>query len=310
MKHVETMKAIVIGGANIDIKSHIEVAVTLGTSNPGQVRLSVGGVGRNIAHNLALLGCETHLITALSPDAHGDMLRLACEAVGIQLHTVQSAQPTGTYTAILDSLGDLVIGVAAMQSIDALTPETVAGFEADVVGTDILIADANLSGATLAYLAALAQALCLDFACEPVSVVKAVRIKPLLGRLPLFLLSPNRAQLAVLTGHDVSRPADLAPACTRLHEDGVRHVIVGLGPEGAFWSDGQRCGHVPALARTIVDATGGGDAALAAAVWGMKQGLTLEQAAHIGQRAAALTVTCAETVNPQLSPEHVYAEVP
>ena len=39
------MKVCVIGGANVDI-----------TATAGTIRVSWGGVGRNIAHNLALLG--------------------------------------------------------------------------------------------------------------------------------------------------------------------------------------------------------------------------------------------------------------
>ena len=50
------MRICVIGGANADIIATSFSAFVPNDSNPGAVRLTAGGVGRNIAHNLALLG--------------------------------------------------------------------------------------------------------------------------------------------------------------------------------------------------------------------------------------------------------------
>ena len=58
----------VVGGVNIDIGGRSDAPLVAGDSNPGRIRSSLGGVGRNIAHNLALLGAKVRLITAL-----GDM---------------------------------------------------------------------------------------------------------------------------------------------------------------------------------------------------------------------------------------------
>ena len=57
------MKICVIGGANIDITGKAAFKFIYGDSNPGTVRLSLGGVARNIAHNLTLLGDEVNLLT-------------------------------------------------------------------------------------------------------------------------------------------------------------------------------------------------------------------------------------------------------
>lgn len=48
------MRICVIGGANVDITATSGRAFQFGDSNPGTVQVSWGGVGRNIAHNLAL----------------------------------------------------------------------------------------------------------------------------------------------------------------------------------------------------------------------------------------------------------------
>jgi pseudouridine kinase len=66
--------SLVVGGANIDIKVAISGATIPATSNPGTATVSVGGVGRNIAHNLARLGTSVRLISAVGRDPEGDRL--------------------------------------------------------------------------------------------------------------------------------------------------------------------------------------------------------------------------------------------
>ena len=71
----------VIGGANIDIHGKSNDTLQERDSNPGQVHTSAGGVARNIAENLARLGVDCRLITAVGKDHHGQMLlRLARDA--------------------------------------------------------------------------------------------------------------------------------------------------------------------------------------------------------------------------------------
>ena len=68
----------VVGGANMDIGGFPSAALIPGDSNPGQVRMSVGGVGRNIAENAARMGLEVELITALGADGNGRMILEDC----------------------------------------------------------------------------------------------------------------------------------------------------------------------------------------------------------------------------------------
>ena len=58
----------VIGGANIDIHGRSTQALRSNDSNPGDVHISAGGVARNIAENLARLGADTRLISAVGDD--------------------------------------------------------------------------------------------------------------------------------------------------------------------------------------------------------------------------------------------------
>ena len=46
------MSVVIIGGVNIDIGGISKAPLVPYDSNPGKVMISLGGVGRNIAHNL------------------------------------------------------------------------------------------------------------------------------------------------------------------------------------------------------------------------------------------------------------------
>src|SRR5215510_3688762 len=92
-----------IGGANMDIKGRIAGRTVMGTSNPGTAVLSPGGVARNIAHNLALLGVRAALVSAVGRDALGTQLLAVTAAAGVDISGVlRTADATGSYSATLD----------------------------------------------------------------------------------------------------------------------------------------------------------------------------------------------------------------
>ena len=75
----------VIGAVNMDLTGTPAGELRPGDSNPGKVVLSPGGVGRNIAENLRLLGRKVSLITITGEDAYGDLIRERCRNAGIDM---------------------------------------------------------------------------------------------------------------------------------------------------------------------------------------------------------------------------------
>jgi len=295
-----------IGGANMDIKCRIDGPTVMGSSNPGASVLSPGGVARNIAHNLALLGIGAALIGVVGRDAFGEQLLAATTAADVDTRGVlRAVGATGRYGAVLDAHGQLILGVAAMSILERLTPRRLGAERARLAGADLIVADSNLPIDTLDWLIDFAAERGLRLALETVSVPKGGRLKRLLaaGR-PLFALFCNRAEAEALTGS-----AELRAAARRLHERGVRHVGIGLGRRGMFVSDGTRQRIVSALPARVVDVTGAGDAAVAGTLYGLLRGHDLAAAARFGQAAAALTLACEQSVNPRLSARAIRARL-
>lgn len=301
---------VVIGGANVDIKARSAAPATRHTSNPGHGSMTPGGVARNIAENLARLGTRTHLITAIGRDPLGDNLLAQTSAAGVRLEFVQRSDlPTGTYTAILDSDGELIVAVADMAVTDDLRPEHLNQAR-DVIGTaGLLVLDGNLGPAALEHALELAAAAEVRTILEPVSVPKAKVVSPLITtERPLYAVTPNRDELTALTALPTRTDRQLRLAADSLHQRGVQHVWVRLGAEGSMLSRSSgEVVQIPAVATTVEDVTGAGDSSLAAFCHALIEGQDPVEAARFGHAAAALTIASSHTVRPDLTPRLVRA---
>ncbi|MFT4264530.1 MAG: PfkB family carbohydrate kinase [Nocardioides sp.] len=321
---------LVVGGANVDLKARSAAPLVPETSNPGSTVLSPGGVGRNIAEVAARLGARVSLVSIVGADALGDDLLGTTAEAGVDIALVQrTATATGTYTALLDATGDLVAAVADMAAIEQLDPAPVAAVIAHAEPGTIVVLDGNLLPDALAHLLAAAGS-GLRVVLDPVSVPKAVRLLPALAGPPtagepvrdaspgsvspavarsagpawagLFLLTPNRDELAALTGLAVDTDDALIAAAESLRERGITWVWVRLGAAGSVMVGPDGATVLPAYSVDVVDVTGAGDAMLGAFCQALASGASVEEAARIGQAAAALTVASPDTVRTDLTP--------
>src|SRR6478735_8036277 len=198
----EEPAVVVIGGANMDVKARSARTAVPATSNPGTGSMAAGGVGRNIAENLARLGTRTHLVAAIGSDGLGDQVLAATSGAGVHVeHVRRSARATGTYTAVLDADGELVVAVADMAATDELAPEQVDAARDLFATASLVVLDGNLATRTLALALDLAASAGTRVVLEPVSVPKAAALAHLVAAdRPLFALTPNRDELGALTG--------------------------------------------------------------------------------------------------------------
>jgi pseudouridine kinase len=285
---------VVVGGANLDLKARTTAAVVRGTSNPGSLATSPGGVGRNIAENLARLGTSTTLVAAVGQDLFGDDLLGATATAGVDVSAVRRVPgATGTYLAVLEPTGELSVGVSDMAATATLGPEHL---DPTLLGrADLVVLDGNLRADTLAAAWTVATDAGVRVVLDPVSVPKAAALVHLLGERPLWCITPNTGELAVLGGN-----------VGALHDRGVELVWVRRGAEGSMLSgpEGElELDTVPG--EVVVDVTGAGDAMLAAFCHAVLGGASPGEAAAYGHAAAALTVASPDTVRVDLTDELV-----
>ena len=270
----------------------------------GGVNMDIGGTPmaplvRNIAHNMALLGLDVRMITALGDDVYAQKITTSCIELGIDLaHSLQvPGASTSTYLFLTDEKGDMELAVSDMEIYDHLTPQFLAGKEPLLNNARLVICDTNIPEPTLAWIASHCKA---PVFVDPVSTAKAVKVKPVLGRL--HTLKPNRIEAELLSGVAITGDESLARCADVLLSTGLHRVFISLGGDGVYAADyqGGRI-KVPCGTAKMVNTTGCGDAFMAALAWGWLEGLGLEEAARAGLAASAIAMEGAETINPALN---------
>lgn len=290
--------AVVIGGVNMDIGGTSCQKLRSADSNPGRVRMSLGGVGRNIAHNMALLGVDTRMLTAFGDDLYAQKLAASCGELGIDISRSLQVPggATSTYLFIADESGDMALAVSDMDIYEHLTPAFLASRAPLLHNAQVVVMDTNIPAQSIAWVA---EHIDLPIFVDPVSTVKAEKLRPILGKL--HTLKPNRLEAELLSGVAITDEASLNKAADALLDTGLRRVFISLGKDGVFAADhSQRC-RLPCLPGKMVNTTGCGDAFMSAIVWAYLEGTDLERTALAGLAAAAIAMESAETINAALS---------
>jgi len=250
--------AVVVGGVNIDIGGRPAGALVEADSNPGQVRMSLGGVGRNIAHNLALLGVDVRLLTAFGDDMNAQRIAASCGELGIDISQCLTVPggATSTYLFITDQAGDMALAVNDMEIYRHVTPVFLSGRARLLQNAQVLVVDANIPAESIAWLA---EHIRLPIFADPVSTAKADKLRPVLGEL--HTIKPNRQELEVLAGIPAQGREEITHAGRLLLDRGVKRVVVSWGRRGSLSVDQNDTVLLakPTHIEQMANATGAGD---------------------------------------------------
>ena len=221
---------VVVGGVNLDIGGRPHGELVAADSNPGQVRMSLGGVGRNIAHNMALMGLDVRMLTAFGDDMNAQRIAASCGELGIDISQCLTVPggATSTYLFITDGHGDMALAVSDMEIYEHVTPAFLAGRARLLQNAQLLVVDTNIPAQSIAWLA---ENIRLPIFADPVSTAKAEKLRPVLGKL--HTLKPNRLEAELLSGAHYRRgepqrrgrrPAGRRPAAG-IHQPGGRRGV-------------------------------------------------------------------------------------
>lgn len=290
--------AVVVGGVNVDIGGKSFAPLVEADSNPGTVHISLGGVGRNIAHNLSLLGTDVRMLTAFGDDVHGQRIAASCAELGIDASHARriTGGTTSTYLYLTDEHGEMALAVSDMEICKKITPTYLAGNLSLLQNARLVIADANIPQESLIYLAENCTA---PLFCDPVSTAKAEKLRPILSRI--HTLKPNKLEAELLSGVKIEGPGDVEKAAQALLSKGVQRIFISLGAEGVYAATATESRWLSNLPGQMVNSTGCGDAFMGALAWAYLEDLDLKQSALAGLAAASIAMETSETINPAMS---------
>ncbi|HEX6292450.1 MAG TPA: carbohydrate kinase family protein [Herpetosiphonaceae bacterium] len=300
---------VVIGGASLDIKGRLRRDFIPGTSNAAAIQISVGGVGRNLAENLARLGTSVALISAICADDFGRAIVQQTEAAGVDMRymIVTNEQRSSSYIAILSHDGSLLAGLDDSSAGRAISAEYIREHAALLENADMVAIDANVARPTAETILAICEAARVPVAFEPVAFGLADRYRQQVGRF--YLVTPNELEAEALSGLPVRDVATATAAAQKLVSLGVDVVLISLAGEGIVYASADEVGHLPSIPVEIVDPTGAGDALAATVIYGLTHHIPLAESVQLGQIAATVTLKSPETVAPEISLDYLYAQL-
>ena len=297
MPLLEIMKITVIGESNIDIavKPHGELSVK--SCAPSSIVFHHGGVARNIAHNLCLLGHEVKLASVFGDDGFAQSMIEECEKLGIDLSL--SSQYANAKSPIFLSFNDEVGNVQSAVSDIALNSCLDLDWLRDRIDSinrsDMVVADTLLSVEALTFL--------IDHCLVPlfidtVSPNRALLLTEALRqswKKSVFALKCNLAEAQSMTG--AKKPEE---AIKFLCAKGIEEVYLTLGEDGVWYGSKKEFRHFPAIEVETVNVTGAGDAFFSGIIHAHALGIKGVATVDYGLKAACHNAKSEAPVNPTL----------
>jgi pseudouridine kinase len=273
---------IVIGAVNIDIIAQSLVPLVNHDSNPGTVSVNLGGVGRNIAENLARLEIPIKLISVMGDDIYQQLIIDHHQQLKIDmslcLHLTNAK--SSTYLAITDQAGEMKLAINDMAIIEQLTPSYLSQYLTVINQSKAVVMDTNLSQATIDWLM---QEVKRPIFVDPVSTYKAQKLTKHLSKI--YGLKPNSLEAEILT----SSQYPYSILLDQLLQQGISQVYLSLGSEGICLADNDHKVKLTVSFGPIVNTTGCGDALMAGIIYGWYHDETLVDCGLWGLAMALLT---------------------
>ncbi len=290
---------LVIGASIIDITGFSAVKYRSHNSNPGCIKVSMGGVCRNIAETIARLGVPTKFISALGDDDHGRSIHEHSKFIGYDMSDslFLSQASTPTYLAILNEKGEMVSAIVDMWSLNQMD----AGFidtKADIIkNASYTFVDANnpklLEHILKTYYGQ------TKFVLDPISAVKAESIKHLMHYF--HTVKPNRFEAEAILGYPLDNDVALHRAADDFLAKGIVNVFISLDENGIFYANKNSRGILTAKGSKVVNVTGAGDSFVAALGYCYINAFSLLDTVKFAMAASLLTISHESTIHPDMS---------
>lgn len=295
---------VVIGSMNIDIAGYSLASLNYADSNPGKIKFTPGGVGRNIAENIALLGKESVLISAVGMDNHGEYLNAQTEKSGVNIDHIEKFKDLGTssYISLMDNHGEMLVAINDMNIVDKINPSMLEKKKDVLTSASLIVLDCNLPQKTIDWI--MRNYSLTPVFVDPVSAYKCVKIQNHLSRI--HTLKPNRIEAETLSGIKIADRSDIYKVADWFHSQGLKRLVISVGADGVFYSEkNSSSGWLTPFKINVVNVTGAGDSMIAGLAACFVDKTPFVDSVLFAQACSSITLTSQETINPDLSVKNV-----
>lgn len=303
---------VVIGAAFVDIKGYPYSQYIPTGRNSGFVVEVHGGVGRNIAEDIANVELRPTFVTVLdkrviSTEVAEKLRKHRCNTDYIR----RTDDGLGTWLAVFDNSGDVVGSISKRPDLSEIA--NILDEEGDEIfsAADSIAVEFDIEVPILKRVIALAEKHGKKVYAPVSNMTIAIERRDLLKNIDCLVCNLQEAELLFTDDYDGVKPDEMgALLFEKIRQARIPAMVVTMGGGGAAYAslDGEY-GFCPASKVDVKDTTGCGDAFFSGVAVGLTYGKSLRQACEIGTRLATSVIITDENVCPRFLPAEFGLEV-
>lgn len=307
------MGIVVIGTVFVDIKGFPDDVYNPTGRNAGRVETVHGGVGRNVAEDIANVELRPVFLSLVDDTASGEevLQKLRKHKVNTD-YILRKPDGMGLWLAVFDNTGDLAGSISKRPRMDAL--EALLDEKGDEIfrDADSIVVEIDLDKEIIKRVFRYAEKYGKKVYAVVSNMTIATERRDFLQSIDCFVCNLQEAGILFVDDFSALSPAELAEELyRRVVKANIPSMVVTMGGRGAVYADrrGDR-GWAPAKPVQVRDTSGAGDAFCAGVAAGLTYGKTLRESVEIGTTLAAAVITVAESTCPRFLPGELGLEVP
>lgn len=302
------MGIVVIGAVFVDIKGFPEDVYIPAGRNVGRIEQIHGGVGRNVAEDIANVELRPTFVSLADDTGIGaDVVRkLKSHKVNVD-HIRQVHGGMGTWLAVFDNKGDVVASISQRPDMSPLVQLLDEQGDEIFSTADSIVIEIDLDKDIVKRAFKLAEKYHKPIYTVVANMSIAVQRRDFLQYTDCFICNRQEAGILFSDDYTSATPEQMRDILShKVQLAQIPSMIVTLGDKGAVYADkyGGK-GHCPARNVVVRDTTGAGDAFCAGAAIGLSYGKTLAEACEIGSYLAASVIMTTENVCPRFLPREL-----
>ena len=302
------MGIVVIGAVFVDVKGYPEGVYIPGGRNAGMIEHTHGGVGRNVAEDIANVELRPTFVSLVDKSGTGaDVVKK------LKRHRVNTdyIRPTkngmGTWLAVFDSTGDVVASISRRPDLSPMA-EILDECGDEIIGSaDSVILELDIDKETVKRTFALARKHNKKVFAVVANMSIALERRDFFQSIDCFVCNRQEAGMMFYDDYTDKTPGEMVEILSeRVRSARIPAMIVTLGADGAVYADlkGEK-GWCPARKVEVRDTTGAGDAFCAGVSIGLTYGKTMAEACRIGTHLSASVITTSDNVCPRFLPREL-----
>lgn len=289
----------VIGTTFIDCKGFSRQAYNPQGRNLGSIKFVQGGVGRNVAENLAMLKMSTYFVSSVDNSALGSEVVNRLRSFGVKLDFLSYAEKRGMgmWLAILDQNGELAGSISQMPDLDILDGIIEKKGDSVMEAVSHVALELDLNEDLSRRVVGLARSYHRKVYGIPGNLDVVLKNRDLLAYTDCFICNEIEAGRLFETDFSDMGIEDLLACLVKSASgEGIPSMVITLGSRGSVYYDSRSAemGYQPAFPTRLVDSSGAGDAFFSGTVMGLAKDRPLQEAVVYGTKVASWTIQAEE----------------